>query len=186
MAIFAWDSFTPPRSERNLGGIAGWAFGDYVATNLGLEGWKYWAVRGAVTAGGAAIGWFAGAAISKVAAGFLKANPSAVFKLASTMGSSAFVSAMKFLGINPFTLASDSGKFIGMIKDVFNTPVVQIGLDWAKTLIQKATNWGYDIRLDPGHVGTKWEGIWHLNIGKYHVAIDPDIVDAVKKILGME
>lgn len=48
-----------------IGALSGWEFGDYVATNLRLEGRKYWTVRGAVTVGGAAIGWFAGTAITK-------------------------------------------------------------------------------------------------------------------------
>lgn len=43
------------------------------------------------------------------------------------------------------------------------------------------------IRLDAPHTtpGNLWI-IWHLNVGKYHVAIDPNIIEAVKKLLGME
>ena len=166
-----------------IGAVAGWAFGDYMASKLGLDGWKYWAVRGAVTVGGAAIGWFAGTAISKVAATYLSENPTMLFKLGASLGSTKFVFAMKFLGINPFETISDSGKFIGIINKFFNTPKVQVGLDWAKTIIQKAQEFGYDIRLDSGHPGTKWEEIAHLNIGKYHVAIDPKIWDLLLSLL---
>ncbi len=75
-----------------IGAVAGWAFGDYVATSLNLEGWKYWAVRSGVTIGGAVIGWFAGATISAVAESFLISHPEVLAKMPG------FV--LDFFGIN--------------------------------------------------------------------------------------
>lgn len=170
-----------------IGGIAGWAFGDYVATNLGLSGWEYWAVRSGITVGGAVIGWFTGAAISNVVSGFLIANPEMAFTLANKLGASTFVTAMKFLGIDPFSLTTKSN-FAGFLGQVFSSnPGIKIGLDWAKTLINRAQEWGYSVRLDPPHLkpGNPWN-VWHLNIGKYHVAIDQSIVEAIRKLLGVE
>lgn len=65
----------------------------------------------------------------------------------------------------------------------FNTSAAVISLDWAKTLIDKAIEYGYNVRLDAGHIGTRWEGVWHLNIEKYHVAIPSSIVEALSAYL---
>lgn len=115
-----------------IGGLVGWVFGDYIATNLGLSGWQYWTVRGGITVGGAVIGWFAGTAITNVTAAFLQANQGLALSLAGKLGAPMFSAAMKFLGINPFTLVSDSGKFYGLLQTAFNNPTVQIGLDGQK------------------------------------------------------
>ena len=164
-----------------IGALAGWAFGDFVAKNLGLEGWKYWTVRAAVTVGGGAIGWFAGSAITSAVSSFLTANPAKMLSLAHSLGPSVFSTAMKFLGINPALLINDSGKFYGLLQTAFNTPHVQIGYEWAKALIQKAQQFGISVRLDAPH-NNNWN-VWHLNIGKYHVAINSQIIDAIKKLL---
>lgn len=59
-----------------IGGLIGWAFGDYVAKSLGYKsGWKYWAIRAGVVIGGAVIGWFAGSLISSVISKYLVSNP---------------------------------------------------------------------------------------------------------------
>ena len=96
-------------------GIAGWHFGGWVAYNVvKKKNWKYWALRSAIAVGGAAIGWFAGSLLAKSVASYLKIHPDVVFKMTAKIGSSSFYSIMKFLGINPFTLSMDSGKFIGV------------------------------------------------------------------------
>ena len=168
-----------------IGALAGWAFGDFVAKNLELEGWKYWTVRAAVTVGGTAIGWVAGRAITSAVASFLTANPANMLSLAHKLGPSMFSTAMKFLGINPALLINDSGKFYGLLRKAFNVPHVQVGYEWEKALIQKAQQLGISVRLDAPHntANNKWV-VWHLNIGKFHVAIDPKIIDTIREQLG--
>jgi len=72
-----------------IGGVAGWYFGDYVARKFGFvpkgKGWqnatKYWLIRSGVVVGGAAVGWFTGLAVMKVAAAFLLSNPHTMAKM---------------------------------------------------------------------------------------------------------
>jgi len=96
-----------------IGAIAGWAFGDYVAKKLELTGAKYWTVRSAVTVGGAAIGWFAGSAISSLAKSFLMSHTAALSKMPT------FV--LKFLGIK-----FASSKFVENSYVLYNNTVGHI------------------------------------------------------------
>jgi len=64
-----------------IGGIAGWAFGDYLAKHLGCTGAKYWAVRSAVMVGGTAIGFFAGELVAGIATKYLIANSSITIQM---------------------------------------------------------------------------------------------------------
>lgn len=48
----------------------------------------------------------------------LKKNPTIILKMSNKIGASKFRYIMKFLGINPFTSATNKGKFIGILKNV--------------------------------------------------------------------
>ena len=86
-----------------VGAAAGWMFGDYVANQLNLDGWKYWAVRGAVTVGGAAIGWLAGSAVTSIVKSFIIANVSLIDRIPS------FV--LDFLGIQKVPTTLPTGQY---------------------------------------------------------------------------
>ena len=49
---------------------------------------------------------------------------------------------MKLLGINPFTLSMDSGKFIGVAR-ALNSQKITLSYEWAVNLYKKATQFGY-------------------------------------------
>ena len=169
-----------------VGAIVGWLLGDFVAKKLGYySGWKYWSIRTGVVVGGAVIGWFAGSLMAKIIATYLKSNPVVVFKLTNKLGATSFHSAMKFLGINPFSLVMDNSKFIAMAR-VFNTKVIIISYDWAVKLYSKANELGYRISLDTPHNGYTW----HMHIsganGKLlnlHIQIEKKAWDYIAKLL---
>ena len=143
-----------------IGAVAGWYVGDYVARQLGYSsGWKYWAIRTGVVVGGAVIGWFAATLMARIIANYLRNNPAIVFKLVNMWSASVFMSAMNFLGINPFTLPMDSSKFIA-IAHLFNSKTITIGFEWAKQLYYKAKALGFTIELDAPH----GEYSWHIHI----------------------
>ena len=169
-----------------IGGLVGWYFGDFVAKKLGYKsGWKYWAIRSGVVIGRAVIGWFAGSAISKIIVSYLKSNPSITFKLINKWGISKYTSYMKFLGVNPFSLAKDSSKFIAIAK-AFNSKSVTIGKEWAKTLYNRAKSLGYRIVLDFPHGGYGWH--IHLSgangkLKNLHIQITKTAYDFLRKKL---
>ena len=82
-----------------------------------------------------------------------------VFKSTNKLGTAAFHSAMKFLGINSFSLIMDNSKFIAMAR-VFNAKVIIRSYDWAVKLYSKANELGYRISLDTPHNGYTW----HMHI----------------------
>ena len=170
-----------------IGAIAGWVLGDYVAKALGYSsGWKYWAIRTGVTAGSAVVGWFAGSLMTKILGNFLRAHPELVFKMTKKLGISGFHSAMKFLGINPFSLAMDSSKFIAIAR-LFNTTAITICYEWAIKLYNTAINLGYKIILHEPH----GDYSWHIHLsganGKLtdlHIQITKAAWDYLQTILG--
>ncbi|EPR11512.1 RHS repeat domain-containing protein [Ruminiclostridium papyrosolvens] len=100
-----------------IGGVAGWYFGDYVAKKLGYSsGWKYWAIRSGVTAGGAVIGWFAGAAIANIAIDFLVANSAVALQIPRWMLTGLGYYKALNNGVNFSTTAAQrmeqSGRFV--------------------------------------------------------------------------
>lgn len=157
-----------------IGAVVGWFFGDWIAKKLGYySGWKYWAIRAGVVVGGAVIGWFAGTLITKLVATYLKSNPATVFKICNRLGAKGFKSAMEFLGINPFTLAMDSSKFIAIAR-LFNDKTVTLAYNWAIKLYDLAQKFGYKIMLDGPHGGYSWH--IHLiggngKLGELHIQI---------------
>ena len=169
-----------------VGAIVGWLLGDFVAKELGYRsGWKYWAIRVGVVAGSAVIGWFAGNLMAKIIATYLKSHISVVFKLTNKLGATAFYSAMKFLGIDPFSLSMDRSIFIGIVR-LFNTKAITISYDWAINLYKMAKNLGFKISLDVPHNGYTW----HIHIsganGKLrnlHVQIVKAAWDYLSKLL---
>ena len=169
-----------------VGGIVGWLLGDYVAKKLGYySGWKYWAIRVGVVIGGAVIGWFAGSLMTKIMASYLKSNPSVIFKLSKKLGHSTFNSALKLLGINPFTLSMDSSKFIAIAK-IFNDKAITISYDWAVKLYSKAKNLGFRVTLDKPHNGYSWH--MHLSgsngkLPNLHIQITKKAWDYISKLL---
>ena len=173
--------FVPPS-----GGLSGWFFGDFVAKKLGYySGFMYWTIRAGVVIGGAVIGWFAGTLLAKIISLFLKSNPSVLFKLGYKMKPSLFYSALNFLGINPFTLATDSSKFIAIAR-IFNNKAFTLDLNWVKTLYDMSKRLGYRITLHTAHNG--WS--WHIHInganGKLknlHIQIAKKSWDFLLKIL---
>lgn len=166
-----------------VGAIAGWALGDYVAKKLGYRsGWKYWAIRSGVVVGGAVIGWFAGSLLTKILSGYLKSNPAMVFKLANRLGKSKFYSALKFLGINPFSLATNSSKFVAIAR-LLNSKAITLSYEWAIKLYNKAKAFGYSIELDKPHGGYSWH--IHINrLSNLHIQITKKAWDYLKKLLG--
>nr|WP_181987086.1 RHS repeat-associated core domain-containing protein [Ruminococcus bromii] len=136
-----------------IGGIAGWFFGDWIAKKLGYKsGWKYWAIRAGVTIGGAVIGWFAGTLISKILVSYLKKNPGIMMKLINKFSPVKVSKIMNYLGINPFSIAKNSSKFIAIARQL-NDKSVKISLKWAKSLYKVARKFGYTLKLDPVHGG---------------------------------
>lgn len=115
-----------------IGALAGWAFGDFVAKNLELEGWKYWTVRAAVTVGGTAIGWVAGSAITSAVASFLTANPANMLSLAHKLGPSMFSTAMKFLGIIMI-----QGNFMACYKTLLTCHMFKLDMNGQRPLSRK-------------------------------------------------
>lgn len=108
-----------------------------------------------------------------------------IFRLANKWGASTFMTAMSFLGINPFTLALDASKFIAIAR-LFNTKTVTIGYEWAKHLYYKAIALGYSITLDFPHNGYGWH--IHLNGGNgklsnLHIQITQAAWDFLWKLL---
>lgn len=159
-------------------GIAGWHFGGWVAYNVvKKKNWKYWALRSAIAVGGAAIGWFAGSLLAKSVALYLKMYPDVVFKMTAKIGSSSFYSIMKFLGINPFTLSMDSGKFIGVAR-ALNSQKITLSYEWAVNLYKKATQFGYKIALDEPHGGYSW----HIHLLKNGKRINGIHIQVVKSV----
>lgn len=147
------------------------------------KNWKYWALRSAIAVGGATIGWFAGSLLAKSVASYLKMHPDVVFKMTAKIGSSSFYSIMKFLGINPFTLSMDSGKFIGVAR-ALNSQKITLSYEWAVNLYKKATQFGYKIALDEPHGGYSWH-IHLLKNGKringIHIQVVKSVWDYLKK-----
>lgn len=161
-------------------------FGDYVAKKLGYSsGWKYWAIRAGIVIGGAVIGWFAGTLITKTVASFLKSNPQIVFKIANKLGASVFASAMKLLGINPFSLAVNPSKFVA-ISRMLSNKTITMGIEWVRNLYDKATQLGYTITLHTAHGG--WGYHIHLNgangkLCNLHIQITKAAYDFLMRIL---
>ena len=123
--------------------------------------------------------------MAKIIATYLKRNPAVVFKITNKLGATGFHSAMKLLGINPFSLAMDSSKFIAIAR-LFNTKAITIGYDWAVKLYYKAKALGFRISLDSPHSGYTW----HIHIsganGKLvnlHIQIAKKAWDYLVKLL---
>ncbi len=139
-----------------IGGLAGWKLGDYVAKKLGYRsGKKYWAIRAGVTIGSAVIGWFSARLMTQILTGYLRSNPSLIFKMSSKWGVSKFNSVVSFLGINPFNLSMNSSKFIGIAR-LYNSKSVTLGYSWAVSLYNKAKSLGFKVMLDKPHGGYGW------------------------------
>ncbi|MBQ9544388.1 MAG: RHS repeat-associated core domain-containing protein [Clostridia bacterium] len=170
-----------------IGAIVGWFFGDWFAKSIGYSsGWKYWAIRTGVVIGGAIIGWFAGALVTKLIATYLKANPSTVFKLFDKLGAKTFVKSMEFLGINPFTLATDSSKFIALAR-LLNSKLIILPYSWAIKIYELAKRFGFEISLDSPHNGYTWHihlfgG--HGELNNCHIQIFKDAWDFLMKLIG--
>ena len=93
---------------------------------------------------------------------------------------------MEFLGINPFTLAMDSSKFVAIAR-IFNTKVITLPYGWATKLYDLAQKFGYKISLDTPHEGYTW----HIHLsggnGKYknlHIQIVKAAWDWLKQRIG--
>lgn len=169
-----------------VGGIVGWKLGDYVAKKLGYNsGTKYWAIRAGVAVGGAVIGWFSASILTKILAGYLKSNSAVIFKLVSKLGPSKFHSIMKFLGINPFSLAANGSKFIALAR-LYNSSKITLAYNWAVSLYKKAISLGYKISLDKPHGGYGWH--IHLNgdngkLSNIHIQITKAAWDYLSKLI---
>lgn len=169
-----------------IGGLAGWYFGDYIARKLGYSsGWKYWAIRAGVVIGGAVLGWFAATLMAKLIAGYLRSNPQLVFQLISKWTSSKFITAMKFLGINPFLLPQNGSKFIGLLHKLVQKGM-PLSYDWAIQLYKKAVQLGYTIVLHEPHGGYSWHIHLYGSNGKLsslHIEIAKAAWDYLKRII---
>ena len=169
-----------------VGGVVGWFFGDWVAKKLGYKsGWKYWAIRLGVVAGGAVLGWFAGSLITKILAKYLKSHPEVIFKIMNKLGVSKFNWAMKALGINPFSVAMNSSKFVAIAR-LFNSKAVIISYQWAVKLYEKAKYFGFKVSLDRPHGGYTWH--IHLSgkngkLNNLHIQIAKKAWDYLCKII---
>ena len=167
-----------------VGSIAGWLLGDYVAKMLGYDsGTSYWLIRSSVVVGGAVLGWFAANVLIKIITKYLINNPSIIFKLYSKLGEKTFYWAVKFLGINPITLATNPSKFIAVAK-LLNSKSIVLGYDWAIELYKIAINFGYKIVLHEPH----GDYSWHIHLyganGKFpnlHIQIVKSVWSFLKK-----
>ena len=170
--------------------IVGGLIGRYLAKKLPHDikhyKQKYYALIALSAAIGAIIGWFSGTLITKLVASYLKSHPEVIFKLVSRFSVTKYYAAMKFLGINPFTLAQGSSKFIAIAR-LFNSKSVTIGVAWAEKIRQQATKYGYKIYVDKPHNG--WGYHIHFTGGNgklnnIHIQITKAAYEAIKKLIG--
>ena len=136
-------------------GVVGFAFADWVARSLGLAPkgkgfWNasaYWALTSAIAIGGAAIGWYAGTAITEAAVGYLAANPQSIVRLANKY-SSLFKIIMVCLGMNPFQYMPDAGKMTALARALNGITIPQ---QWAQTFCELANKFGRKLLFDTPH-----------------------------------
>lgn len=124
--------------------------------------------------------------MAKIIADYLRRNPGVIFSISDELGATVFYSAMKFLGINPFSLAMNNSKFIAIVRR-FNTKDIALNYDWAVKLYNKAQDLGYKVILDAPHN----RYTWHMHLigsnGKFkdlHVQIAKKAWDYLVKLLG--
>lgn len=84
----------------------------------------------------------------------LKKNPTIILKMSNKIGASKFRYIMKFLGINPFTSATNKGKFIGVLKKC-TMKGCAISKRWAYEICTKAKKFGYSVQFHKPH-GYGW------------------------------
>ncbi len=141
-----------------LFGVIGFAIADCIARGLGLfpsgkgfwNATMYWALTGAIAVGGAAIGWFAGAAIVKIVVTYISKSPSIIIKIANKCGVSLFTTIMYFLGINPFNYVSDASQLTALAR-ALNSSWFALPKAWAQAFCNLANKMGRKLFFDVPH-----------------------------------
>ncbi len=161
-----------------IGGVAGWFFGDYIARRCGFTpssksgkiAAKYWAIRIAVTAGGAAIGYLVGTAIVKLVTRFLIKNPRYVIKIINRIGIKNATKIKSFLGINLLKYLRP-GTLVNILKKL-SSPGNVISTSLVKLLFEACNYLNIGIIIHTGHEGTNWTS-YHMHVGsaRVHIAI---------------
>ena len=92
---------------------------------------------------------------------------------------------MRFLEINLYTLAMDSGKFIALSRLLNSTSII-LDKEWARQLYYKARSFGYKITLHTPHNGYTYHIHFSGNNGKLdklHVQITKSAWDFLKNLI---
>lgn len=176
-----------------IGAVLGVAFGDSIARSMGFAPsgkgrWnaaKYWAVRAAVIAGGAAIGYLVGTGIIKLVGIYVKSNPTVAITLIKKYGVDTTVKIMNIFGLN-FLEYMNSGMLISFVSNWFNTPNNKMSLAFTKLLVKACETLGLAITYDSGHSGTNWN-VPHIHIGNHkgHLALVEEAIEWIKNYLGI-
>ena len=176
-----------------LGAVVGVALGDFVARNMGLAPsgkgrWnavKYWAVRAAVVAGAAAIGYLVGTGIVKLVGLYVKSNPGVSISLIKKYGIDTSVKIMNTFGIN-FLKYMKPGTLINFVANWFNSPTKKMSLGFTKLLVEACKALGLQFEFHTGHKGT-WD-VPHLHIGNHkgHLALVEAAAEWIKSLLGIK
>ena len=178
-----------------LFGVIGFAIADHIARGLGLapsgkgiwNSTRYWALTGAIAVGGAAIGWFAGAAITKIVVAYISKNPSIIIRIANKCGGTLFTTIMYFLGINPFNYVADVSKLTALAR-ALNASWFVLPKSWAQAFCNLAEKWGRKLFFDPPHGGYKY----HIHLGgqtgqrleALHIQVLKSVWDFLKRVFG--
>ncbi len=167
-------------------GLVGYAIGDHIARGCGLSpsgrgSWKYWILRSAVAIGGAALGWFAGSLVIKLAVDFIAKNPRILLSLAAKKGAPLIINILWVLGINPLSMM-DKSLMMGFLNDFFNKTKLTLPSSWAESLVEIANKFGLHVELHSPHLGNAW-CFPHLKINNLHVRISEEVFSLIKKLL---
>ena len=167
-------------------GLVGYAIGDHIARGCGLSpsgrgSWKYWILRSAVAIGGAALGWFAGSLVIKLAVDFIAKNPRILLSLAVKKGAPLIINILWVLGINPLSMM-DKSLMMGFLNDFFNKTKLTLPSSWAESLVEIANKFGLHVELHSPHLGNAW-CFPHLKINNLHVRISEEVFSLIKKLL---
>ena len=175
-----------------LFGVLGFAFADSIARNMGLAPsgkgfWNsaaYWGLTSAIAIGGAAIGYYAGAAITKAAAGYLSQNPHYIIKVANQCRP-LFVTIMYLLGLDPFRYMPDASKFTALAQALNGLTLSQ---KWAQSFCEAAQRFGRKIFFDEAHNGYGYHihlcGKYGQKLEKIHIVITEYVWEYLKEIFG--
>lgn len=130
-----------------IGAILGFPFGKWLANKLGYySGWKYWAIRAAAIAGGAALGWFAGSVLIRLVKLYLSYHPQTSIKIVARYGPAALMKIKRIFGLGRSAITVSS----------------------IARMIVSAKRVGSALKADTYHRAASWLTISQLSKGKIY------------------